>query len=205
MDLDSNCPGRDLVSLDVFDKGPVGSCEQKPKLSPSAEAAPAIQSQKQTPAPPPCEEEETHTAPRVRRGLGVSLPSSLLAMELKPLPLQRGCRSGPSASRRRTSSLPSPCSAQLPQKKKKGKRRGKTSSRPRGGKALKEAGGNSYAADTHRLQTKLIYKADFYQTGSYSVQENGSRVSTGWQGRNHPPGPDRKSAASMAQKQCRGL
>ena len=98
-----------------------------------------------------------------------------------PPHLQLPTAAAPQASSR------SPGPPQAPQKKKKGKRRGKTSSRPRGGKALKAAGGNSYVSDTQRLRKKLVYRADFYQTGSYSIEQNGSRVSTGWQGRNPPP------------------
>lgn len=84
-------------------------------------------------------------------------------------------------------SAPEPSTPQKTQtRKRKGKRRGKKSSRPRGGKELKAAGGDAYAGDTKRLQKKLMSKGDLYQTSSYSVEQNGSRVSTGWQGRNPP-------------------
>lgn len=72
-----------------------------------------------------------------------------------------------------------------PKTQSKGKLRGKTSSRLRGGQALKAAGGNSYVGDTMRLQKKLITKGDFYKTGSYSIETNGSRVSTGRQSLRH--------------------
>lgn len=95
--------------------------------------------------------------------------------------------SEPSAEPAHVSSAAS-ASERLPKTKaKKGHRRGKNSSRPRGGKALREAGGDSYAADTRRLQKKLVSRGDLYQTTSYSVERDGSRVSTGWQGRNPPP------------------
>lgn len=72
-----------------------------------------------------------------------------------------------------------------PAKKGKGKR-GKKSSRPRGGVALKEAGGDLFVWDTIRLRAKLVAKSDLFQANGYSIQQDGSHTSTGWQGRNPP-------------------
>jgi hypothetical protein len=60
--------------------------------------------------------------------------------------------------------------------------RSQNSKRPRGGKWLQEAGGDSFLADTKRLRAKLVQSADAFMTKSYSIETNGSRVTTGWQG-----------------------
>ncbi|KAF8158608.1 hypothetical protein BJ912DRAFT_805466, partial [Pholiota molesta] len=63
--------------------------------------------------------------------------------------------------------------------------RSQKSNRPRAGKWLREAG-DTFLADTKRLRAKLVQSGDTFLTKSYSLELNGSRVSTGWQG-SRPP------------------
>ncbi len=97
------------------------------------------------------------------------------------------CTAAPDEHAAELPPCPAPTSSTPFATKKKGKRRGKSSSRPRGGKDLKAAGGDSYVADTMRLRRKLISMGDFYKTRAYSIERDGSHVTTGWQGRNPPP------------------
>jgi hypothetical protein len=71
--------------------------------------------------------------------------------------------------------------------KKSNGRRSKNSKRPRGGVYIREAGRDTFLADTRRLRAKWIQRGELFRTQSYSINLNGAHVSTGWQGLNPPP------------------
>jgi hypothetical protein len=77
---------------------------------------------------------------------------------------------------------------------KKNGRRAKSSKqkRRRGGVALREANGDQQVARDRRLLQSWLCKSDTYRTEAYSLQANGSRTSTGWNGRNPPPATQRQ-------------
>lgn len=112
---------------------------------------------------------------------------------------------GPSPPATPTSLLEPAVPSEAQEKKRKGKRRGKKSSRPRGGKELKAAGGDAYQADTRRLQKKFVSGGDLYQTNTYSIEKNGSKVSTGWQGRNPPPRARAEIRRLYRRKEMQGI
>lgn len=75
-------------------------------------------------------------------------------------------------------------------KKTKGKRKrprgpGSKRSRKRGGRELRLAGSNA-AARKVRITDKWIGEGTTYQTSNYSILQDGSHSSTGWQGRAPP-------------------
>ncbi|KAF8173480.1 hypothetical protein BJ912DRAFT_931921 [Pholiota molesta] len=78
--------------------------------------------------------------------------------------------------------------------------RSKASKCPRGGAAIREAGGDTFLADTRRLLAKWIRKGDIFRTEAYTVLLNGKHVSTGWHGLN----PSRRDRAEVRRDYLNG-
>jgi hypothetical protein len=84
---------------------------------------------------------------------------------------------------------------------KKSGGRGKGSSekfhkaKPRGGSALRAAGGDEWLARDLRLMSKWLRRAHTLQSSSYSLQMDGSRTQTGWHGK-QPPRKSREEIRS---------
>jgi hypothetical protein len=77
------------------------------------------------------------------------------------------------------------------EKKKRGRGKGSSArfqkAKGRGGKALKDAGGDEWLARDTRLLLKWLQRASILQSLTYSLEKDGSKTRTGWQGKPPPP------------------